>query len=261
MILLLSSCVNMDDLNISESDEQASLFVSEVTTETVTKEINDMNIALEPKSVEYSIETQEYMNLLMSNQTFMLIDNEYEYAQVIDLNNDNTPEVIIECNPYTTYEQHYCYVFSKDDTGVFVVPHSDYSDFGGACTYYGGLVTVYCDGNDNNVFICNFLYGGMNTGYFGKKNICFDGKLIYERNLYTSELKNGVQQYRFLDGEFTLEKECKDYDNYMESLKESNAYSQYSELFDRDHLPLGENDIYVVIADLLNGFYNDMSPS
>lgn len=186
LLLLLSSCINSHSYNTYESDEPNLSLVPKINTETVTEETNYTDVDLELKSTElstYSLEIQEYMDSLMSNKTFMLLNDKYEYVQVIDLNNDNTPEIIVECSSYSTYEEHFCYVFSKNENDVFVVPHSNYEYDYTVYSYYGSLITAYSDEYDNNVFISDFLYGGIDTGWYGKKRIFLMAKK-YMRTIF-----------------------------------------------------------------------------
>ena len=252
MITMLTGCVSepvkQEEVTTTNEDVVTTVETTVETTElrTVIPEISDTNIISE---------TQEYVDLLMADKTFMLLENKYEYVQVVDLNNDDTPEIIIECNTYSFPEEHYCYVFSKNENGVFAVRHSGFGDDYTVYSYYGSLVSSYSDENGNNVFISDFLYGGANTGNNGKKIIIFDGKEINEKNLYTHVFENGVQQYQFFDYELTLEKECDEYDKYISSLKENEIFSRKKELFDKDGLRFEKEKAVDIIKDLLDEFY------
>ncbi len=252
VISMLTGCVSapvkQEEVTTTKEDVVTTVETTVETTElrTVIPEISDTNIISE---------TQEYVDLLMADKTFMLLENKYEYVQVVDLNNDDTPEIIIECNTYSFPEEHYCYVFSKNENGVFAVRHSGFGDDYTVYSYYGSLVSSYSDENGNNVFISDFLYGGANTGNNGKKIIIFDGKEINEKNLYTNVFENGVQQYQFFDYELTLEKECDEYDKYISSLKENEIFSRKKELFDKDGLRFEKEKAVDIIKNLLDEFY------
>ncbi len=72
----------------------------------------------------------------------------------------------------------------------------------------------------------------MDTGGFGCKKINFDGKEIYEENLYSVQYIDGVKQCRFFEYDFSSVNECQEYNDYMKSPGKSGIYCSRKELFD-----------------------------
>lgn len=256
LLFLLSSCADLNEPT-DESSELSSASYSEtgfVAGEATYMEESDQKF----KKSLYDSGVQDYLSSLMLNKTFLLLDDKYEYVQIIDLNNDNIPEIIFECSSYSVYEEHYCYVFSKNENGVFAVPHDNCEDDYTLYSYYGSMVKAYYDENDRSIFIADYLYGGIDTAEFGKKYIFFDGEKIYEKNLYTSTFKIGEQQYRFFDSELTSKNKCVEYDKYISLLRENKVFSKQVNLFDENHMAINKEDVYVIIADLLSEFNSTM---
>ena len=221
-------------------------------TEAVSEEADGGEDITEPPEGGLTAET--YMSALLKDKQFRSVIKEYcvdgtAYCQVIDLNDDGIPEVILNYVPYgAIMEQHQSVMFSRNDEGVFKVIDKERDD--ATCTYEGSLLKPYFDAEGKPVFIADMLRGGSGTAEFGKLTVSFDGRNASTGWLMLcSRTEGGGVIYRYMDGEQTYDSENDEYTAYMESLSERDIFS--GEVM----LEGGEDNCCAAVKTLLEDFF------
>lgn len=268
VLVILTGCTAKPEV-VSETtaNETTTLTTSEVTTaestitESITTEVTEEIEKIDVDLFDFRTDTQEYMSGLLEQELFCKYISDKSnsmmtFVYVIDLNSDNSPEVIINYMPSSFLETHYCLVFSKSSNGVFLVENKAERNEDINGIYSGSAPQAYTDSDGKTVFISDILTGGPGTGEFGRQRVYFDGKTLTTKPLmiYNWADPNDIEseQYSYFGSEFSAysDEENKKYTEYMDSLEEN--YCIYD-----SYCKIDENAVTncTKVATLLNGYF------